>query len=134
MRKVANYIHVAVGVIINANDEVLISLRHKNSDQGGLWEFPGGKKGDSESIESALKREFREELNINLETYFPLKKIKHDYGDKCVLLDTWMITDFDGEPKGLEGQLVEWRSLASLKYEDFPAANAEIIKILRPSK
>ena len=37
-------IHVAVGVIINESQQVLIAQRHPNSHKGGLWEFPGGKK------------------------------------------------------------------------------------------
>ena len=53
-----NSIHVAVGVIVNARDEVLVAYRPKNKDQGGLWEFPGGKKEKNETIESALEREF----------------------------------------------------------------------------
>ena len=53
-------IHVAVGVIVNDRDEVLVAYRPQNKNQGGLWEFPGGKKEKNETIESALKREFFE--------------------------------------------------------------------------
>ena len=97
-----NYIHVAVGVIVNEKDEVLIALRPSDKDQGGLWEFVGGKKEETESIELALEREFAEELDIKLKSYFPFLKIKHSYEDVSVLLDVWMITDYIGIPKGLE--------------------------------
>ncbi|HEY9050180.1 MAG TPA: NUDIX domain-containing protein, partial [Gammaproteobacteria bacterium] len=36
-------VHVAVAVIINNDQEVLVSLRPDHVHQGGLWEFPGGK-------------------------------------------------------------------------------------------
>ena len=122
---------MAVGIIINDNNEVLVSFRHEDKDQGALWEFPGGKKEGSESIESALKREFREELNISLEEFSPLMRIEHRYDDKYVLLDVWIIKSFKGEPVGVEGQPIEWRSVKSLRCEDFPAANAKIIEALQ---
>ena len=34
-------VHVAAAVIQNQEGEVLLSLRPKDSHQGGLWEFPG---------------------------------------------------------------------------------------------
>ena len=129
-----NYIHVAVGVIVNEKDEVLIALRPSDKDQGGLWEFAGGKKEETETIELALEREFAEELDIKLKSYFPLLKIKHSYEDVSVLLDVWMITDYIGTPKGLEGQRVEWRSLKSLECIDFPAANKKIIRSIKLPK
>ena len=37
-----NAVHVAVGVILQ-DDKILISKRHQQAHQGGLWEFPGAK-------------------------------------------------------------------------------------------
>jgi 8-oxo-dGTP diphosphatase len=127
----ANHIHVAVGVIVNNQNQVLISLRHPDKDEGGLWEFPGGKKESNEAIESTLKREFHEELNVNVLESSPFMLVKHAYEGKEVLLDVWMILDFKGKPEGAEGQLIEWRSLELLKYEDFPKANEQIIRALQ---
>ena len=127
----ANHIHVAIGVIVNNQNQVLISLRHPDRDQGGLWEFPGGKREPNEAIESTLKRELREELNVNVLESSPLMLIKHAYEKKEVLLDVWMILDFEGKPEGAEGQIIEWRSLELLKYEDFPKANEQIIRTLQ---
>ena len=123
-------IHVAVGVLFNAAGEVLISRRHRDSHQGGLWEFPGGKVEGGEDVQCALKREFEEELGIKLLRCSPLKKILYHYSDKSVLLDVWTSAQFTGEPAGLEGQAIEWRSIASLPQRDFPAANGQIIKCL----
>ena len=131
MSNSASHIHVVVGVIINNQNEVLISLRHPDKDEGGLWEFPGGKREQDEAIESTLKREFREELNINVLVISPLMLIKHAYANKKVLLDVWMIIDFEGKPEGAEGQLIEWRPLELLKYDDFPTANKKIITALQ---
>ena len=126
-----NSIHVAVGVIVNARDEVLVAYRPKNKDQGGLWEFPGGKKEKNETIESALEREFLEEIGIQLESYFPILKIEHDYKEHSVILDVWMITGYSKIPMGTEGQTIEWRQVQSLNFKDFPEANKEIIRLLK---
>ena len=126
-----NSIHVAVGVIVNARDEVLVAYRPKNKDQGGLWEFPGGKKEKNETIESALEREFLEEIGIQLESYFPILKIEHDYKEHSVILDVWMITGYSKIPMGAEGQTLEWRQVQSLNFKDFPEANKKIIRFLK---
>ncbi|PCJ24441.1 MAG: hypothetical protein COA96_09335 [SAR86 cluster bacterium] len=123
-------IHVAVGVIKNSTNDVLVSLRPVAAHQGGLWEFPGGKLEAGEDVKTALCRELYEELGIKVLKCFPLKKIKHHYADKSVLLDVWQVTEFQGIPTGREGQPVEWRSIFSLRAVDFPEANAAIIRTL----
>ena len=124
-------IHVAVGVIVNDRDEVLVAYRSENKDQGGLWEFPGGKKEKDETIESALEREFLEEIGIQLKSYSPMLKIKHDYKEYSVVLDVWMITEYSKIPVGVEGQTIEWRKVESLNFKDFPEANKNIIRLLK---
>ena len=122
--------HVAVGVIINERQQVLIAKRRPDSHKGGLWEFPGGKKEDSETIEAALKREFAEEIGIEPKKYHPFTKILHHYPEKSVLLDVWRITEFSGRAEGREGQAIAWCALEELQTRDFPEANVSIIKRL----
>ena len=124
-------VHVAVGVLLNAKREVLIALRPMDSHQGGLWEFPGGKVEEGESVERALNREFEEELGISVQACSPLTQIRHDYSDKLVLLDVWRIEKYSGIPSGKEGQAIEWRALSKLRAADFPKANAGIIRALK---
>ena len=124
-------IHVAVAVIMNSANEVLISLRPESSHQGGLWEFPGGKLEKGESVFTALKREISEELGINVLEATPFKVIRHSYTDKVVVLDVWKVMSFSGEPRGVEGQKIKWIALEHLKAKDFPAANASIIESLQ---
>src|SRR5690606_7572608 len=100
-------IHVAVGVIVNADGKILIAKRPQTAHQGGLWEFPGGKVDAGETIEQALVRELREELAITVKDSRPLIQIRHHYPDKSVLLDVHKITRFEGNPIGNEGQPVQ---------------------------
>jgi 8-oxo-dGTP diphosphatase len=123
-------VHVAVGVLLNDNHEVLIAMRPAESHQGGLWEFPGGKVEEGESVEYALNREFKEELGISVQACTPLIQIRHEYSDKLVMLDVWLIEKFSGIPQGREGQAIEWRALSKLRAVDFPKANDRIIREL----
>ncbi|UZE95549.1 Nudix family hydrolase [Alkalimarinus alittae] len=130
-------VHVAVAVIMRDN-EVLIARRPDGVHQGGLWEFPGGKLEKNESVQHALKRELKEELDIEVDVHAgvePLIRIHHDYGDKAVLLDVWVVSRFSGVAKGAEGQPIKWVEKANLTEFDFPAANRPIISaIMLPHK
>lgn len=124
-------IHVAVGVLRDDGGRVLISRRASGVHQGGLWEFPGGKVESGETVTDALARELSEELGISVRSSAPLLEVRHDYGDKQVMLDVHEVTGWSGEPRGLEGQPLAWASLASLDTYAFPAANAPIVAVLR---
>jgi 8-oxo-dGTP diphosphatase len=123
-------VHVAVGVILNAREQVLIARRSIDSHQGGLWEFPGGKLETGESVEQALFRELKEELAIEVSECSALVSIEHDYGDKLVLLDVCMVHAFTGDPVGVEGQVLRWIRIDQLEDYQFPAANKPIVKLL----
>ena len=127
----AKRVHVAVGVVKNSEGKILIAKRAVTAHQCGLWEFPGGKVEQGELVLDALKREFKEEVNITIQTAEPLMTIEHDYGDKVVLLDIWQCSNFLGAAKGLEGQVVRWVSIAELSIYQFPEANQAIIKTLQ---
>jgi 8-oxo-dGTP diphosphatase len=135
-----NVVHVAVGVLIDKEGKILLSKRGNNQHQGGLWEFPGGKVEPDESVFDALVREFIEEVDVRILYAEPLLQIKHDYGDKQVLLDVWLsrqpnITSekpaFDGVAQGKESQLIAWVDIENLTDYDFPQANDAIIDHLK---
>lgn len=123
-------LHVAVGVLTAPDGRVLITRRAADVHQGGLWEFPGGKVEPGESVQQALVREFAEELGIAVHATQPLLLQPFDYGDKAVLLDVHRITDWSGEPRGLEGQPLAWVAPAALGEYPFPAANRPILRAL----
>jgi len=120
-------VHVAVGVILDPDRNVLITRRDPDSHQGGLWEFPGGKVEDDETLPAALARELREELGIEIGRTSPLLEIRHDYGDKSVFLDVHIVWEFSGEAVPLERQPMAWVTAAELPRYEFPAANVPIV-------
>jgi len=124
----ASAVHVAVGVIRDSLGNILITRRAEHVHQGGLWEFPGGKLEPGESVVQALTRELSEEVGIQVAQARPLIKIKHDYGDRRVLLDVWEVSAFSGRETACEGQAMRWVSPPQLDALNFPAANLPIIR------
>ncbi|RLA53446.1 MAG: 8-oxo-dGTP diphosphatase MutT [Gammaproteobacteria bacterium] len=124
-------VHVAVGVILDQDRNILLTRRAPQSHQGGLWEFPGGKVETGESLELALTRELREELGIVIGRSSALLEVRHDYTDKAVLLDVHVVWEFTGEARGLEGQPLAWVAAEELAQYPFPAANVPIVDAVR---
>ncbi len=120
-------IHVMAAVIKNSQGHILIARRADGAHQGGLWEFPGGKLEPGESRLAALRRELREELGIETIQARPLIDIRHDYPDKSIRLDVWLVEEFSGNAHGAEGQPVRWVQSAELAQFEFPAANRPIV-------
>jgi len=123
-------LHVAVGVVCNGRGEVLITRRRRDARQGGLWEFPGGKRERGETGYGALCRELKEEVDITVASARPLIRVPHDYDGCRVLLDTWRITRWSGTPRGRESQPMAWVAPASLGEYAFPAADVPIIRAI----
>lgn len=117
---------VAVGVITR-DSSVCISLRGKHLHKGGFWEFPGGKIEPGESVQSALSRELKEELGIDVLETSILMQIPWRYPEKDVLLEVMHVSRFAGEPSGREGQPVEWVAIDRLRDYAFPEANRAIV-------
>ena len=97
-------VYVAVAVIVNQRDQVLISKRSASQHQGNKWEFPGGKVEAGETSRQALNREIKEELGLDIQTADLLTKITHQYQDKKVQLDVYKVSDWQGKPRAMETQ------------------------------
>lgn len=125
------HLHVAAAVVRNDQGEILIARRPATVDQGGLWEFPGGKLAPYETGKQALGRELNEEVGISIEKASPLIRVHHSYPDRAVLLDVWQVDAFSGEAYGREGQAVRWVKEKDLSQYSFPEANKPILKALK---
>lgn len=131
MTSQGDLIHVAAGVLLDQQGRVLVQRRRDDAHVGGTWEFPGGKVDSGESREMALARELREELGIEVRRGRPLIRIHHEYPEKTVLLDVWRIEIYDGEPRGLEGQPLQWIAPEELPTLEMPPADRPIVHAVR---
>ena len=101
-------VHVACGALINAAGEALLAQRPEGKIAAGYWEFPGGKIEPGESPHAALLRELHEELGVDVTSARPLIRFTHHYSNRSIVLDTWLITAWQGLPHGREDQALQW--------------------------
>jgi len=111
-------IQVACGVLQGPAGEMLLAQRPAGKLAAGKWEFPGGKIEAGESARDALVREFEEELGVEVLDARPLARLRQDYADRCVWLDTWLVTRFANEPEPREGQRLLWQPCGDLGQLD----------------
>lgn len=102
------FLDVAVGVMINTEGEVLLAQRPKDKSWSGWWEFPGGKIESGETPKEALIRELKEELGVNITAATSWVRFDYEYPKTKVRLAFFLVTAWDGAPKGLEGQRFAW--------------------------
>ncbi|WP_298039208.1 (deoxy)nucleoside triphosphate pyrophosphohydrolase [uncultured Desulfuromonas sp.] len=78
---------LVTAAIIRKEKQVLITRRPEGSRHAGLWEFPGGKLDDDESPQDCLRREIREELDLEV-AVGPILEVayyRYDWGPVLVL-------------------------------------------------
>ena len=129
----ASRIHVAVGVLIDAKDCVLLTRRLKGTHLAGYWEFPGGKVEAGETPEAALIRELGEELGIDTaeSCLAPLSFASHAYDDFHLLMLVYVCRKWKGTPRQLEGNELAWVRPARLRDYDMPPADLPLIPVLQ---
>ena len=102
---------VAVGVLINAQGEFLLTSRPVGKVYEGYWEFPGGKLEAGETVEQALRRELQEEIGITIEGAQPWKVELVDYPHALVRLNFCKVWAWQGDLHMREGQQFAWQRL-----------------------
>ncbi len=123
--------HVAAGILRNEGGQVLITERTEAGPFYGLWEFPGGKIHAGEAATAALKRELLEELGIEVTAVEPFMNLTHEYPDRIVELEFFVVPAWRGEPAGLEGQSLRWVDISDLKPDELLPADVQVISALR---
>src|SRR3990167_7470308 len=99
---------VVTGIIQNKAGLFFIALRPSHVPYSGIWEFPGGKIEPGESPYDALVRELKEEIGITVEQAHLFMQFQYPYPDRSLDLSAWLVTQYQGEPYGAEGQTINW--------------------------
>lgn len=126
-----NHVHIAAGALRNARGEILVCQRPAHKIYPGEWEFPGGKVEPGEDAAGALRRELEEELGIAVTTARPLIRLRHEYPELAVDLDTWLVTAWRGTPVSSEHPATAWVAPAELPRWQLLAADRPIVQALR---
>jgi len=125
------HFHVVAGILRDASGRVLITERLCDGAFNGLWEFPGGKIGKGETALDALKREIAEELGVEVQSSRPFMNLRHEYPDRSVELEFFVVSAWRGEPSGVEGQQIRWVAAADLNVNELLPADAPVVTALR---
>ncbi|MAC91618.1 MAG: 8-oxo-dGTP diphosphatase MutT [Woeseiaceae bacterium] len=123
-------ISVSAGILINNDNQILLSQRTADKSFPGQWEFPGGKIESSETANEALIRELKEELGIDIDNSYLFKRIEHYYDSFIANIEFFIVDSWSGELSGEEGQLVRWFSAGDLKDLPILAADNPVIEEL----
>jgi A/G-specific adenine glycosylase len=122
---------IVVAVIRDGNGKVLISRRKEDAMLGGLWEFPGGKREDGETLEAALHREIIEELGIQIEIIHEFELIRHVYSHFKISLHAYLCFPISGEASALQSDEIRWVEIPALVDYPFPKANRRLTQAVQ---
>ncbi len=101
--------------IIEKDGLILAARRNPGKHMAGHWEFPGGKLEENESPEECLKRELKEEFDINcrIDTFFA--ESIYDYGEKTIKLLCYFATHLEGAFLCKDHDRIVWLPPAELE-------------------
>jgi 8-oxo-dGTP diphosphatase len=124
------FTEVAAAVILNPNGEFLLAQRPAGKPYSGYWEFPGGKLLAGEAPLDALKRELKEELNVDVVDVWPWITRDYTYPHARVRLRFFRVVRWKGELHGLEGQALAWQRAGETSVMPMLPANAPVLSSL----
>jgi len=123
-------IEVAAAIIRNEAGLILIARRREGKSQAGLWEFPGGKLEPGESPEACIRRELREEMNIDVEALDYFAANEHDYGSVSIRLIGWHAVYRGGDIRLTDHDDYRWAALDELGRYSFAPADIPLVERL----
>ncbi len=123
-------VEVAAAVIQRADGSFLLGQRPAGKVYAGYWEFPGGKVEPGEPVASALARELREELGIEVVRAYPWIVQRFVYPHAHVQLHFYRVVQWRGEPHPREEQALAWTSIDNQRLAPILPANGPVLKAL----
>ena len=124
---------VVAAALIDIDGRVLLAQRPEGKAMAGLWEFPGGKVRPDETPETALIRELKEELGIDVAEacLAPLSFASHRYERFHLLMPLYACRRWTGSPEAREGQRLAWVRPQKLEDYPMPPADKPLVAMLR---
>ncbi len=114
---------IVTAALIVGQGKVLVTQRKKESSHGLLWEFPGGKVKEREDPREALRRELKEELDVEAEVGMIFDAVFHSYPEYPILLLVYRCQIKKGSLKPIGCQDLRWVNLRELEKLDMPPAD-----------
>ena len=119
---------IAIAVVIDAENNVLIGQRPEGVPLAGLWEFPGGKMEVGETPEIAAQRECLEETGLQVAPHRRYPAEVHQYDHGAVELNFVFCLPYG--PSFAPRSPYQWVPIGELSRYEFPAGNRRILAML----
>lgn len=114
--------------IIEHNEKIVVVQRSEFMKLPLKWEFPGGKIENNETEEACIKREIKEELNIEIELISRLSPVTYKYPSFEIKLIPFIAKYINGEINLSEHKQFEWLTKDRLNNLDWAEADIAILK------
>ena len=119
-----------VAAVINKNDLFLIANRSFEDNSQGIWEFPGGKVEENETFTSALVREIKEELSLNIKVVNMIGTIDLNKTDKNIYVHYYYAIILSGQISLNVHSEFKWVSHPQLKNFTYIDGDRHILHYL----
>ena len=120
-----------VAALIWDRGKFMICQRPAHKARGLLWEFVGGKTEPGESMEEALIRECREELDITVDVGSVFTQVIHEYPDILIRLTLFNCAIAEGTPRLLEHEDLKWILPSQIPEFEFCPADKDILQLIQ---
>ncbi|AEF94685.1 NUDIX hydrolase [Desulfotomaculum nigrificans CO-1-SRB] len=122
---------IVTAAIIHREDKILIAQRKRDADHGLKWEFPGGKLKFGEDPRDGLRREIKEEMDMEVEVGEIFEVVSHIYGERHILLLCYTCRYLGQRPTTRDCQDFRWVTPQEMDDYDFTAADLPVVKKLQ---
>jgi A/G-specific adenine glycosylase len=126
--------YTIAAAVVRKHGRVLIDRRPEDGLLGGLWEFPGGKQQQDETLSETARREVREEVGIHVDVGEEIAVVNHAYSHFRITLHAFEANWVSGRARAIHCDAVRWVWPSQLRRYAFPKANQAILNILDPPR
>lgn len=114
--------------IIFVDKKILVTQRSEDMKLPLKWEFPGGKVEENENEIECIKREIKEEINIEIDVFRRLSNSVYDYGTFKINLIPFLANYISGEIVLAEHKDFELLDKSELLDLDWAEADLPIVE------
>ncbi len=125
---------LVTAALIRDKQKILIAQRGRTKRYGWRWEFPGGKVKSGETPEACLRREIREELNLEIQVEEHFCTAHHEYPDFHIELMAFWCSVVGGSLRLEEHEQVRWVTIPEMEQYDFVEADLNVISALASNR
>ena len=123
--------NIEVVAAIFRKDNTIFATEKGYGEFKGYWEFPGGKVEPGESLEEALRREIREELQVEINIEEKFTELDYDYPHFHLTMHCYFCSVLSGEITLVEATAARWLKKEELNTVKWLPADISLIEELK---